>query len=127
MKKKMYKKIKDDDRESILGFVKEHQYDYSKPIPVEDVADILNDMQYDFYIEGLTSSCWDWDMTLYLDYYDSNIDAVLCILEMEYQYYIEDEEDFVDLILNLKSIVNSRREKLLFLKDKKDGEIWKQV
>lgn len=123
----MYKKIKDDDRESILGFVKEHQYDYSKPIPVEDVADILNDMQYDFYIEGLTSSCWDWDMTLYLDYYDSNIDAVLCILEMEYQYYIENEEDFVDLILNLKSIVNKRREKLLFLKDKKDGEIWKQV
>lgn len=123
----MYKKIKDDDREYILGFVKEHQYDYSKPIPVEDVADILNDMWYDFYIEGLTSSCWDWDMTLYLDYYDSNIDAVLCILEMEYQYYIENEEDFVDLILNLKSIVNKRREKLLFLKDKKDGEIWKQV
>lgn len=115
-KKKMYNKIKDDDRESILGFVKEHKYDYSKPIPVEDVADILNDMQYDFYIEGLTSSCWDWDMTLYLDYYDSNIDAVLCILEMEYLYAIEDEEDFVDLILDLKSIVNSRREKFLVLK-----------
>lgn len=115
-KKKMYKKIKDDDREYILGFVKGHQYDYSKPIPVEDVADILNDMQYDFYIEGLTSSCWDWDMTLYLNYYDSNIDAVLCVLEMEYQYSIEDEEDFVDLILDLKSIVNSKREKLLALK-----------
>jgi hypothetical protein len=44
MKKKMYKKINDKDREYILEFVKEHQYDYSKPIPVEDVADILNDM-----------------------------------------------------------------------------------
>lgn len=42
----MYKKIKDDDRESILMFVKEHKYNYSKPIPVEDVADILYDMQY---------------------------------------------------------------------------------
>lgn len=117
----------DKDRESILGFIKDHKYDYSKPIPVEDIADILNDMQYDFYIEALVSSCWDWETNLYLDYYDSNIDAVLCILEMEYQYYLEDEEDFADLILNLKDIVNKRREKLLFLKDKKDGEIWKQV
>lgn len=112
----MYKKIDDKDREYILGFVKEHQYDYSKPIPAEDVADILNDMWYDFYIEGLTASCWDWDMTLYLDYYDSTLDAVLCILEIEHQYYLKDEEEFVDLILNLKSIVNKTKEKLLVLK-----------
>lgn len=109
----MYKKIKDKDRKTILWFVKEHQYDYSKPIPVEDVADILNDMWYDFYIEGLAVSCWDWDMTLYLDYYDPNLDAVLCILEMEYQYHLENEEDFVDLILNLKDIVNKKKEKVL--------------
>ena len=113
----MYKKIKDDDRESILGFVKERQYDYSKPIPVEDIADImLNDMLYDFYIEGLSSSCWYWDMTLYLDYYDKNLDAVVCVLEMEYEYYLEDDEDLVDFILNLKSIVQSRKEKVLTLK-----------
>ena len=112
----MYKKIKDKDREYILEFVKEHQYDYSKPIPVEDVADILNDMQYDFYIEGLTASCWDWDMTLYLDYYDPTLDAVLCILEMEYQYYLEDENDFVDLILNLKDIVDKKKEKVLAIR-----------
>ena len=108
----MYKKIKDKDRETILWFIKEHKYDYSRPIPVRDVADILNDMQYDFYIEGLAGSCWDRDMTLYLDYYDSNLDAVLCILEMEYQYNLEDDEDFVDLILNLKDIVNKKKEKV---------------
>ena len=112
----MYKKINDEDREYILGFVKEHQYDYSKPIPVEDVADILNDMWYDFYIEALVTNCWDGETTLYLDYYDSSIDAVICILEMEYQYHLENEEDFVDLILNLKDIVNKRKEKLLALK-----------
>lgn len=112
----MYKKIEDEDREYILEFIKEHKYDYSKPIPVEDVSDILNDMWYDFYIEALVSNCWDWETTLYLDYYDSTIDAVLCILDMEYQYYLEDEEDFADLILNLKDIVNKRREKLLVLK-----------
>jgi DNA-directed RNA polymerase alpha subunit len=42
---------------------------------------------------------------------------------MEYQYHLENEEDFVDLILNLKSIVNKRKEKLLSIKENKDGEI----
>lgn len=112
----MYKKIKDKDREAILRFVKKHQYNYSKPIPVEDVANILNDVWYDFYIEALVSNCWDGEATLYLDYYDSTIDAVVCILEMEYQYHLKDEEDFVDLILNLKDIVNKKKENLLALK-----------
>lgn len=47
----MYKKIKDKDRETILGFIKEHKYNYSKPIPVRDVADILNEtLLYSKYV-----------------------------------------------------------------------------
>ena len=103
-------------KNSIIKYIEGLNLDYSKPIPVECISGIMNYRWWDFYIEWLTSNCWDWEMNLYLDYYDSNANAVICIDEMEWSYVLEGPEDIYDLIISCAERVRCYRDKLLILK-----------
>lgn len=106
------------DRDYLIQVIKEREFDFNKSIPVEKIGHILNECWFDFYLEWLTSSCWDGEMTIYLDYYDSNVDAVILIDDMEWSYIFESEEDMVDYILSLEKLVEKYRQKFLSLNQK---------
>lgn len=84
----------DTDRESILGFIKDHKYDYSKPIPVEMLADLLYEMQA---VKGFQN-------------------LRFCIDGMEGSYKFENEEEMYEFIIELAEKVRLYREKFLVLK-----------
>lgn len=110
---------REEDRRRVLEIVKSYHLDYSRDICIEYISDILNECWYDFYIEDLVPNCWEWDHYYYLDYYDSNAEAVICIENYKYYYHYENEEEIVDFILDMNDKVDRYRNKFSFLKQEK--------
>jgi len=116
------------DREKLLEVIKEKDLDYTKPIPICKVYNIMSsyndvaDEYLDFYLEWLTTMAWEWDETCYLDYYDDNARAIILIDEVEWMLNryneITNEEDLADLIISWDELVEQYRQKFLVLKKK---------
>ena len=110
---------REEDRRRIIDIVKWYCFNYSKDIYLEDISNILNDCWYDFYIEDLVPNCWEWGHYYYLDYYDKNAKAVICIDTYNYVNRFADEEEIADLILSMEDRVNKYKNKFSFLEQEK--------
>ena len=112
------------DREKLLEIIKEMEFDYSKKIDAVDVHELILNWRHkgwcdiDFYIEWLTSSAWEWDMSLYLGYYDESIHHIVLIWWVDFYMSFDDENDIADFIEDCYQAVKATKEKLLVLKDK---------
>lgn len=100
----------------LKDYIKSKEFDYTKSISIDDIHDILLHTNQGVYIEWLTSCAWEWEMNLYLDYYDSSIDAIVLITDMKYSYGFDDDDDLYDFIIKLLEKVREYKEKLLVLK-----------
>lgn len=97
-------------------YIKAQWFDYKKPISIDTIHKILVDTNQDCYIEWLTSSAGEWDMGLYLDYYDTSIDAIVLITEMKYSYGFDNDNDLYEFMKWLIKKVEDYKKKLSLLK-----------
>lgn len=96
-------------RNDILTAVRNADLDYKKEICIEDICDIVSDLQDEFYIEWLVSSCWRWEWDYYLTYYEPKINSVILCTDVDYEKDFEDDEDLTDYIERMEEIVNQRK------------------
>lgn len=116
------------DKNKLIKVIKEYNIDYDAPIQMETVSSIMHNYWWlDFYLEQITSDAWEWDAFCYLDYYDENARAVICIVDVGWElnsyvesdiYDVESDEDLADRIIEWSEIVEDYRKKFLYLKKK---------
>lgn len=112
------------DREKLLEVIKQEDFDYTKKIDARKIHSIIIDRRNagwcdtDFYIEWLTSDAGEWDMYLYLSYYDESIHHIVLVWWVDFYMSFDDENDIADFIENCYQGVKAMQEKFLIFKDK---------
>lgn len=93
---------------------------YEEDLPWTFTAYKMNDMLYwlgfDFYLETLGTNAWEWEETLYLDYYEPIVNAVIMMEDYPREYNFETLEDIADQIIIRENMYNIYKNKFLPLK-----------
>ena len=112
------------DREKLLEIIKQEDFDYSKKIDAWKIQSIILNWRNgwwcdtDFYIEWLTSDAWEWEMHLYLSYYDESIHHIILVWWVDFYMSFDDENDVADFVEDCYNWVKAMQEKFLVLKQK---------
>ena len=105
-------------KQDIIKWLKSEHYDEDLPwtFTAYKMADLLYWLWCDFYLETLGTTAGEGEQTLYLDYYEPIVDAVIMIRDLERDYNFETLEDIADQVISWENLYNKYREKFLPLK-----------
>lgn len=105
-------------KKEIIERLKAQHYDEDLPwtFSAYKMADMLYGLNRDYYLETIGCTAWEWEQTLYLDYFEPTVNAIIFMDEQDREYNFETLDDIAEQIIKRDDLYKCYKAKFYLIK-----------